>query len=273
MWSEKVGLQLYSVRDDLEKDFYGTLRQVKEMGYSAVEFAGLCGHTPEEVKGMCEELGLVPISAHVPLDELGGNTEQVLDCYKAIGCRYVVIPYLAEEYRPGCGGFAEAVRKMKAIGEAAAKHGMVLQYHNHDFEFSKVDGKYALDLLYEEVGPEYLQTQLDTCWVNVGGENPSGYVRKYAGRVPTVHLKDFKGSKSEHMYALIGIEEEKQEKTAGAFEFRPLGMGLQDIPDIVKASIESGAEWFIVEQDEPCMDLSSMECAKASAAYLKTILE
>ena len=150
---------------------------------------------------------------------------------------------------------------------------MVLQYHNHDFEFLKLDGKYALDILYEEVGPELLQTQIDTCWVNVGGENPSDYVTKYAGRIPTVHLKDFAGSKSEKMYALIGIDdsaEQKEEKNT--FEFRPVGKGVQDFPSIVKASIDGGAQWFIVEQDQPSMGLTPMECAKASIEYVKSIL-
>lgn len=272
MWSERIGLQLYSVREDLEKDFCGTLKKVKEMGYSAVEFAGLYGNDPKEVNKMCEEIGLVPISAHVPFVDLIEHTEETLDCYQAVGCSYVVIPYLTEEYRPGAEKFDEVIRGAKVIGEAAAKRGMVLQYHNHDFEFTKIDGRYALDILYEEVGPELLQTQLDTCWVNVGGENPVEYVKKYAGRIPTVHLKDFAGSKSENMYALIGIDEDKKEKAAGAFDYRPLGKGLQNIPAIVEASIESGAKWLIIEQDEPCMGLSRMECAKISIDYLKSVL-
>lgn len=272
MWKEKIGLQLYSVRDELQKDFVGTLKQVKAMGYSAVEFAGLYGNTPQEVKRICEEIGLIPLSAHVPFVELIADPEGVVACYKEIGCRYIVIPYLTEEYRPGAEKFDEVIQGAKLIGEAAAKNGMVLQYHNHDFEFTKIDGEYALDILYREVGPELLQTQIDTCWVNVAGENPSAYVRKYAGRVPTVHLKDFAGSKSENMYALIGIDE-NEKKDTGAFEFRPVGKGRQNIPEIVEASIESGAEWFIVEQDMPSMGLTPLECAKVSVEYLKEILD
>ena len=145
---------------------------------------------------------------------------------------------------------------------------MVLQYHNHDFEFTKLDGEYALDILYKEVGPDLLQTQLDTCWVNVGGENPSGYVKKYAGRIPTVHLKDFAGSKSEKMYALIGIDDDKKEETKGTFEFRPVGKGVQNFKSIVAAADEGGAEWFIVEQDSPSMGYTALECAKISVDYL-----
>lgn len=268
MKKNKVALQLYSVRGDMEKDFCQTLKKVKDMGYSGVEFAGLFGHDPLEVKKMCEDIGLVPLSAHVPLQEFMEDMEKTVDCYKKVGCKYVVIPYLQEEYRTDRAAFEKTIEIIKKIGEAAKNAGMTLQYHNHDFEFEKMDGKYVLDILYEEVSPELLQTQIDTCWVNVGGENPADYVRKYAGRIPTVHLKDFAGSKSENMYALIGIDDDKSEDAKGDFEFRPVGKGLQNFPAIVAAADEGGAEWVIVEQDSPSMGLSELECAATSVQYL-----
>lgn len=268
MKKEKIALQAYSVRDRLQEDFFGTLKKIKEYGYSGVEFAGLYGNDPLEVKKACEETGLVPLSAHVPFVELMEKMEETIDCYKKLGVSYVVIPYLTPEYRPGNPGFQTVIDGAKKIGEALAKEGIVLQYHNHDFEFTRIDGEYALDILYKEVGPDLLQTQIDTCWVNVGGENPAEYVKKYAGRIPTVHLKDFAGGKSENMYALIGIDEDKKKETEGTFEFRPLGKGVQDFPAIVKAADEGGAEWFIVEQDQPSMGYTSLECAQISAKYL-----
>ena len=93
------------------------------------------------------------------------------------------------------------------------------------------------------------------------------YVKKYAGRVPTVHLKDFVGSRSAAVYQLIGIESEKQGAPA-QFEYRPLGRGVQNIPAIVEAAVSSGAGWLIIEQDEPSMGLTSVECAATSIAYL-----
>ena len=264
----KIALQVYSVRDDMQKDFYGTLKKIKEMGYSGIEFAGLYGHDPLEVKKMCEELGLETLSAHVPFVDLMNKMDETIACYKALGVKYVVVPYLGEEYRPGHEGFRTVMDVMKVLGAKLAENGMVLQYHNHDFEFVKIEGEYALDILYKEVGPEYLQTQIDTCWVNVGGENPSEYVKKYAGRIPTVHLKDFVGKRSENMYALIGIDENEKKDTQGAFEFRPVGMGLQNFPPIIEAAMESGATWFIVEQDQPCLGLTPLECAEKSIQYL-----
>ena len=148
---------------------------------------------------------------------------------------------------------------------------MKLCYHNHDFEFKKVDGEYKLDLLYKAISPELLSTQLDTCWVNVGGENPADYIRKYSGRLEIVHLKDFAGTKGGNMYALIGNDDSKEEAAAGKFEYRPLGLGLQNFPSILTAANEVGAKWVVIEQDEPSMGKSRMECAEESIKYLKSI--
>lgn len=268
MRKDRIALQLYSVCDELQQDFYKTLKKVKEMGYSGVEFAGLFEHDPMEVKAWCAEFGLNPISAHVPLTELTEDLEATIDCYARIGCKYVVIPYLPESDRYGCDGFQAMMEHIPAIGEALSRRGMVLQYHNHDFEFVSAGGEYVLDYMYRTVGPDRLQTQLDTCWINVAGEDPVKYLKKYAGRTPTVHLKDFAGQRSEKMYALIGLNDDQKEATGGEFEFRPLGKGLQNIPAIVEAATAGGAEWFIVEQDRPSMGLSAMECAKVSIDYL-----
>ena len=265
-----VAIQVYSVRDAASKDFRGTLEQIKEMGYDGVEFAGLYGHTPEAVRTMCEEIGLVPISAHVPYLDMVKDPEGVLGQYATIGCKFVAVPYLTPEYRPGTPNFQDVIKNVEMLGAVAKKLGMTLLYHNHDFEFLKIDGKYALDILYDSVPADLLQTELDMCWVNVGGENPSEYLRKYSGRSPVVHLKDFSGSKSENMYELIGIEK-KVEAVPQKFEFRPVGSGKQDFPSILEAAKDAGAEWVVVEQDNPSMGLSPLECAAKSRAYLKTI--
>ncbi len=270
MYNFPIALQIFSVRDDAAEDFEGTLKKVKAMGYDGVEFAGLYGNSPADVKKMCEEIGLVPISAHVPLDDMMNNLD-VLNDYKEIGCGYVVIPYLTEEYRPGNEKFEEFIANVKTIGTKAKELGMKLCYHNHDFEFEKVDGEYALDVLYNEVSSELLSTQLDTCWVNVGGENPADYIRKYSGRVEIVHLKDFVGSKTENMYGLIGIDENEKKDTKGKFELRPVGFGVQDFSAILEASKEVGAKWVVVEQDNPSMDKTPLECAEMSIQYLKSI--
>ena len=265
-----IAIQLYSVRDELAADFKGTLAAVKSMGYEGVEFAGLCGYAAAEVKAMCAEVGLVPISAHVPYYDMIADPKGVLSAYAEIGCRYVAIPYLTPECRPGTDGFAEVVKNAAMLGEVANSLGMTLLYHNHDFEFEKIDGKYALEVLYDTVPAALLETELDTCWVRVGGEEPAAYVKKYTGRAPIVHLKDYAGGKSEHMYELIGIESEAAPEE-NPFEFRPVGYGVQDMPAIIEAARSAGAGWLVVEQDQPSMGLSPLECAKKSIDYLRSL--
>ncbi len=267
----KTGLQLYTVRDELAADFEGTLRAVAAMGYEGVEFAGLYGKTAAEVRALTDELGVVPVSAHVSLAEMLGDLDGTLKTYKEIGCEYLVVPYLPDEYRPQAGNFAETLKIIEYIGVKAREAGFKLLYHNHDFEFTKIDGEYYLDTMYRKIPADILQTELDTCWVNVGGEDPAAYVRKYTGRAPVVHLKDFfmRSRQTEGLYELIGIDK-KVENSGENFGFRPVGHGMQNIPEILAASVDAGAEWVIVEQDRPAPGQSAIESAKLSADYLKT---
>lgn len=263
-----VALQLFTVREECKENLYGTLKKVKEMGYDGVEFAGLHNHKVEEIKEMLRDIGLEAVSAHVPYKDMEENPEIFAD-YAKLGCKYVVVPYLTEEYRPGAPKFDEMVANLSKFGEAANANGMTLLYHNHDFEYTTINGKYALDIIYDTVPATLLQTEIDTCWANVGGVVPAEYVRKYTGRAPVVHLKDFWGEKSENMYELIGIET-KPVRPEG-FEFRPVGFGKQDFPAILEAAKDAGAHWVVVEQDKPSMGLTPLESAKKSIDYVKTI--
>lgn len=266
-----IAVQLYSVRDEMEKDFCGTVKKIKDMGYEGVEFAGLFGKSGTEVKAICDEIGITPVSAHVPYYDMLDNPEAVLKDYRDMGCKYVAVPYLTEECRPGTEGWTSTVEGIRKIAEAAEKMGIQLLYHNHDFEFIKIDGKYALDILYDTIPADLLKTEIDTCWVNVGGENPAEYIEKYTGRAPVVHLKDFHGSKGNGpLYKLIGIDDET-EAVESTFEFRPVGYGVQDWKKIVDAAEKAGAEWVVVEQDSPSMEKSPLECVQMSINYLKNM--
>jgi len=248
-----VALQIYTVRDYAAKDFRGTMQAVKDMGYDYVEMGELFGMCSCEVKAILDEIGLEAVSVHAPLAELAADMETAIDKYKVLGCKYIAIPYLGEGSRPGDDGFAQVLADIKAVGALCHSKGMTLLYHNHDFEFVKLaSGEYAFDYMYSNVDSDYLQTEIDTCWVKVGGECPSGYIRKYSGRCPVVHLKDFAGKKSED------------------FAFRPIGYGVQDIPAILEASVESGALYIVVEQDSSD-DCTSLEAAEMSRKYLKTL--
>ena len=265
-----VAVQVYSIRDVAEANFADTLRKVKEMGYDGVEFASLYGFDPNYVKGLVDGIGLVPISAHIPLDDMLADPEKTFADYSKIGCKFAVVPYVTEERRPGAEKFEQTIADMKMLGEVANKYGMTLLYHNHDFEFVKVDGEIGLDVIYNTVPADLLKTEIDTCWANVGGVDPAKYILKYTDRAPIVHLKDLSGVPKGRLYALIGLDEDK-EVEASTFELRPVGYGRQDMPNILDASVKAGAKWVVVEQDNPSMGKTPLECAEMSRNYLKTL--
>ncbi len=262
-----VAIQLYSLRGEMAKDFEGTLAKVSEMGYKGVEFADTYGKSADEIKALCEKYSLVPVSAHISYDELldGGKT---IKEYAAIGCRFAAIPWIGSEYRPGGSKNAEFIENVKKIGKLCNDNNMTLLYHNHWFEFENEGDIHFLDALYDAIPSELLCTELDTCWVNIGGENPVDYIKKYANRAPVVHLKDFKGNMSgaKHSSYASGTN-----KIDSEFEFMPLGQGLQNIPEIIKAAKESGTQWLVYEQDSPTGEKSPLECAKESIDYLNTL--
>ena len=267
-----VGLQLYTVRAEMEKGVPEALKAVKEIGYDYVETAGLYGYSYEDFKNELDKAGLKIVCGHITLGEIQDETaaKALVKGYKSMDAEYLALAYLGEADRPGTDNFDNVLSAMDKFGAICEEEGMGFLYHNHDFEFIKMpDDSYGLDYMYTTIPANHLQTELDTCWVNVGGENPAEYIRKYANRCPVVHLKDFEGSKSESMYELIGIDK-KADTTQNTFKYRTVGSGKQDFPAILAAAVESGAKYVIVEQDQT-YDTPCLEAAKASRDYLKTL--
>jgi len=270
-----VGIQVYGLRDLLENTperFEEVMTQVKEMGYDGVELAGTYGLEPSYIKEVLGKLNLTPISAHVPLVDMMADVDKVIRDYKEIGVRYVVVPYLPEEYRHMTDGYDKVIAEMTRIGKAMTENGLTLLYHNHDFEFVTLpDGTFGFDDIYRQVPADALKAEPDTCWIKVAGQNPATYVKKYTGRCPIVHLKDFiKEGNPKNLYKLIGIETEEAQEETGMFEFRPVGFGQQIWEPILEASVEAGAGWVVVEQDEH-YDLTCLEAARRSREYLKIL--
>ncbi len=246
-----VALQVYSIREDAERDFVTAMQEVKKMGYDGVELAGLYGYSPEEIRDILKETGLTPISAHVAYQEFLQDMQGTADQYAVIGCKYIAIPYLLEDQRYGSEYFTEFMKNIPAISQACKKVGITLMYHNHDFEFLKTeDGEYVLDYMYRTYDEDVLQVELDTCWTKFAGENPADYMKKYSGRLPVVHLKDYR------------LEE--------SFEFCAVGKGVQDFPAILEQAIAGASEWVVVEQDRHTQ-YSAMEDARLSREYLRSL--
>ena len=247
-----IAVQVYSVREEAERDFAGTMKKLGEMGYDGVELAGLYGKSAEEIRDSIKAAGLTAISAHVSYDELAGDLEKTLQDYETIGCRYIVIPWLGEDRRFGTALYEETIKEIPVISEGCKKHGMTLLYHNHDFEFAKtLDGTYALDQLYAEVPADVLGAEPDTCWIKIGGPDPSEWLKKYSGRCPLVHVKDFR-------------------RKADGVDLLALGEGEQDFPTLVKTAKECGAQWLVIEQDDHPYG-TPMGDMKKSLNYLKEL--
>jgi len=246
-----VAFQLYSIREEANDDFIKAIQELKKMGYEGVELAGLYGYSPEQIRDILKEIGLVPISAHVPYEAFLEDLQGTIESYALIGCRYVAIPYLTEGNRYGTENFKEFMEQIPVIARACNEAGLGLLYHNHDFEFQKTaEGEYILDYMYRLQPKELLKVELDTCWAKYSGVDPVGYLGKYDKRCPVIHVKDYNG--------------------AEPFEFRPLGYGVQNIPAILEQAVAVGCEWIIAEQDGHT-EHTGLEDARLSKEYLKTL--
>ena len=246
-----IGIQLYNLRQLLEgtpENFGEVLRWVKALGYEGVEFAGFYGIEPARIRQMLEETGLTAVNALFSFTEMEADLDKIIEDCKTIGVKYIGLLYLPEELRPGTDKFDYVLESIRTFAEKSKAAGLPMLYHNHCFEFYKMDnGEYALDMMYRTIPAGLLQAELDTCWVRVSGEDPAEYLKKYSGRCPVVHLKD---------YYMEGDH----------FEFRPLGDGQQDCKSILNVLDEVGTEWIIVEQDEPS-PAGPMADAKRSIEY------
>ena len=268
----KIGIQLYSLREEMAADMEATLAAVKAMGYDYVEFAGYFGKSAEEVKALLDKHGLTAISVHQNPDDFLVGGQAVIDYLKVLGVKYAAIPWydtarLLADWKVGTDNIAELGKSLKA-------NGIQLLYHNHDFEFQKIDGQYLLDKLYATVPADLLQPEFDTCWVHYAGENPATYLEGYADRkIDVVHLKDFtcKTIGGGPVYELIGVDKEQSEDEKAAresFRFTPVGYGIQDWASILRSCEKIGAEYLIVEQDQ-WYENNPLDCAAKSRAYLR----
>ncbi|WP_088103594.1 sugar phosphate isomerase/epimerase family protein [Halalkalibacter urbisdiaboli] len=224
-----LGVQLYTLRDETEKDFVGTLKKVKEIGYEGVEFAGFGGHSAEEMKKILNKLELQAISSHVPLDQLENDLENVIHYHVTLGIDTIICPFIPEEYWTSKDKYVKLAAFFNQVGEACKQSGLQFCYHHHAFEFEIFDGEYALDILLANTDPELVKLECDVYWVEYAKLSPTDYMKKYSGRCPLVHLKDMK------------LEPEKT--------FAEVGTGVIDIDAVIKTAEEIGATWLIVEQD------------------------
>lgn len=243
----KVGLQLYTVRDQTAEDFVGTLEKVAELGYEAVEFAGYGGIEASEMKKTLDRLGLEAISSHVPMDLLENELDQQIAYSQEIGAKYIMCPIVDPAKYADEESFNRTVEQFQQIGEKIRSAGLQFGYHNHAFEFERLNDEYILDKLYAAVPAELLVAELDLYWIKKAGVDPKSYMLKYKGRTPIIHLKDMTGDERG--------------------TFAEVGHGIIDFPSIFEIAAENGVQYYIVEQD--FCERHPFDSIKMSIDYLK----
>ncbi len=254
-----IGLQLYTVRTEMKKDFEGTIAKVAAIGYKEVEFAGYFDRSPKDVRAILDRNGLAAPSTHVDYKSLGDKWPEVVEAGKVIGHKYIVNPWIDDEVRKSADGWKRAADTFNRAGEVSKKAGIQFAYHNHWFEFIPVNGKMPYDLLLESCDPELVKMELDLCWITVGGQDPVKYFERYPGRFPMVHVKDVKQIPSDkNQVNFDGV-------LPGMTE---VGSGIIDWRRIFAASGTGGVKHYFVEHDQP---QAPFESIKISYQYLSRL--
>ena len=228
-----IALQLYTIREQLAQNFESAVRRLAGIGYSGVETAGFPGTTPREAARLFKELGLEVTSAHSPLP-LAEKKNEVLDTMGQLGTKYLICAYLdPKKYYQTLDQVKAACDLLNGANEVARESGLILGYHNHWFEYEKVEGQYVYQLMLEHLDPSII-FELDAYWAKTAGPDPVNILHELQGRVPFLHVKDGPAVRDEPMVAV--------------------GEGTLDYPAIIKAG-EGQLRHLIIELDRCATDM------------------
>jgi len=265
-----IGLQLYSVRELLPKDYEGTLKQIAALGYQEVESAGYFGHTAPQVKAAMSAAGLHLVSAHYSYESLSKDFDNILAFNHEVGVDYlicsfpgikdpsrlkdlshhaIVNSFTMDDYRWNADQFNKFGEKVKAAG-------MKFGYHNHTMEFGKQDGVAPLDEMIRLTDPSLVTFELDCGWVVVGGANPVDYIRRYPTRISMLHVKDFKHT-------------DKPASIVDPPKAAQLGEGTLDYRPVFEAAKKANIKHYFVEQEG--FDIPPLEALKIDEEYMKKL--
>ena len=243
-----LGVQLYTVRASLQQDFEGTLARVRNIGYREVEFHNYFGRSVQQVKAALGSHGLRSPGIHVGLDALTTQLDDTLGSAAEIGQRWVVLPWIDPRDRTP-EGYDRIADQLNAAGERAARHGIRVGYHNHDFDLRPwPGGEVPLERLIRRLDPRCCDIELDLYWVTKGGSDPRWWLDRFPGRFPLVHVKDA-GPAPDYRMADVG---------AGAMDWR----------GIFALRQRAGIKHYFIEHDEPTDPWASIT---ASYRYLNAL--
>lgn len=238
--SIRIGLQMTTVRDYMEKNLQETMVKVAGCGYQGVEFAGFYRYSPGEVKSIMSALGIAAVGAHIEYETLNREPEKQFEYVKSIGIPAIIIPHLRNEDIIN----EEVIKRLNELCDLAADYQLRLCYHNHNEEFEKVGGSMVLDVLIRSV-PK-MDIELDTFWADAAGVDPAVYMRRLGGRLKMLHIKD--------------------KDAAQQSENPNIGEGNMNIGGILQAGEEMKVPWAFVEMNQT--DGDPMVCSSISRINL-----
>jgi sugar phosphate isomerase/epimerase len=241
----KIGLQLYSIKEISEKDFFGAIRLAADCGYDGIEFAGFFNTPAKKLKKLLGDNGIDVCGSHTGISSLIDEVEEIAEYNLEIGNEYIIVPALPEEMRNSRDAWLRTADTMNKLEEKLSKYGIKLGYHNHAYEFDKFNGIRGYDIFAGNTNPSIL-LEIDTYWVAYPGIDVIEYVKKYKDRLDLIHLKD------------MGPDVKNIE----------IGSGSLDFPKIVEAA--EFTNWFIVEQEYFTIPME--ESIRISCEYLKGLV-
>lgn len=217
----------------MQRDMPGTLAGLAAIGYHEVEFAGYFRRTPAEVKQLLQSNRLAAPSTHVPYEAVRDNFDRIADEAQAIGHQFLTVPYLGDAERRSADTWRRVAQEFNRAGEKARARGLRFAYHNHDFEFNRVDGILPFDLLIAETDPALVSFQMDVYWTVKAGGDPLAYFRTHPTRFSMLHIKDSAGPPN-HAQTDVG---------AGTIDFGAIFR--------LDAAQQSSVKHVFVEHDQP----------------------
>ncbi len=273
---DRIGVQLYSVRDQMEKNFTGTLERVAQIGYREVEFAGYFNHSPQDVRALIDRLGLRAPSSHIGLDVMQKDLDGTLQAAKTIGHEYITVPALMG---PLMGQaipadyWQKTAAEFNRIAKVAKGEGIGFAYHNHSFEFERLaDGRTGYDVLLAETDPALVQFELDLFWATFAGQDPVAMFQQHPGRFVMWHVKDMRGVDEARRQAAASSGNAMQKMQGAMPRLAAVGTGDIDFRRIFAQASVAGLRHFFVENDAAPTTPSSLGDIEVSFGNLKKIV-
>ena len=254
----KIASPLFIVREDAQRDLYGTLERLARAGFEGVELLSLFGRPAQEIRARLDALGMVAIGDHVPLGDLLAEPERVLAQYQVLGCDYLTIAWPDRAIDSRHADFAATLEKLGRAAACVAQAGMTPLYHNHDFEIA--DDAW-IPALFAACAPHGLRFEPDLGWMATTGKDPAAYLRDYGHLSPVLHFKDI----------CAGMAAGEGEPGGAHFVFRPTGYGTVNFPALMPLSLACAPAWIVADHDYAYGRDAYDELA-LSAQYIRALL-